>query len=157
MALDKEVRTVLFNSGLRRTQIRKFVFGKGSVSIDEIRSVFGDIDKETLRASIKSMKRDGLISIENGIVTSLETEIKEPKAETAYRAAKVLKEFTVKDLALYSGASQAYCSHLVHSWIRKGIAAQVGENKIFSVYRLVLDVPRPMVMKKKCSQREEQR
>lgn len=156
MALDKEVRTVLFNSGLRRTQIRKYVFGKGSVSIDEIRSVFGDIDKETLKASIKSMKRDGLISIENGIVTSLETEIKEPKAETAYRAARVLKEFTLKDLALYSGASQCYCSHLVHSWIRKGIAVQVGENKVFSVYRLVLDVPRPMV-KKKCSQKEEQR
>lgn len=149
MALDKDARTVLFNSSLRRTQIRKFVFGKGSVSMDEIRRVFSDVSPKLLRSSVKSLKRDGLVSIEDGIVTSLESEIHEPKAETAYRAARILKEFTLRDLALHSGASHAYCSHLIHFWIRKGIAVHVGENKIYSVYRLVLDVPRPMVVKKK--------
>lgn len=128
MALDSKARAVLFGTPILSRQIHKCVKGKGSISKEELRSIFPDVETETFNHTLWKLKRRGVLENEEGIV-SFREDAPEPrgdKADRVWKAACLLKSFKLDELCRTADVTWDYAQRIMDRWCSKGLAVKSG-------------------------------
>lgn len=141
--IDATIRATILESRTVSGQISKYIEGqRRPVSYEEITKVFPDVSPSwRLRQRLSEMVRQGRIAVrDDGSYIHLRS-AKGGRADIAWRAAKLLREFTMEDLAKTTGLPLSYCKGWIRAYLRNGSARRIVEPRVgrVAVYQMVTD------------------
>ena len=128
MALDSKARAVLFGTPILSRQIHKCVKGKGSISKEELRSIFPDVETETFNHTLRNLKNQGVLEHVDGMVSYREgaPDPHGSQADRAWKAACLLKSFKLDELCRAADITWSYAQRTLARWCSKGLAVKSG-------------------------------
>ena len=131
MALDNKAREILFGTPMFARQLRKCIEDRGSIREEELREFFPDIGSNLFNQTLRQLRRQGVIQRQNGTVTYLSSapEIQGFQADRAWRAACLLKSFSLGELCRTAEISWTYAQRLVGRWVKNGVAVKTAGSR----------------------------
>lgn len=129
--IDQKIRATVLESRTISGQICSFIEGqRRPVSPEEIGAAFPDIfPRWRLRQRLSEMVQQGRIGItDNGSYIFIRP-AKGGRADIAWRAARLLREFTMGDLAKTTGLSLSYCKGWIRAYLKNGSIRKIVERK----------------------------
>ncbi len=127
--IDAEIRATVLESRTLSGQIGKFIEGqRRPVSYDEIAKVFPEVTPNwRLRQKLSEMTNQGRIGIrEDGSYVHIRP-AKGVRADIAWRAAKLLREFTMLDLSKMTSLPSSYIKTWVRAYLKNGSIKRIVE------------------------------
>lgn len=154
MALDKEARTTLFGTPVLARQIRKCVQSKQNIPEKELRAIFQDVKSNLYHKTLTQLGKQGVLVRNNGTITFLEDApvLYGSQADRAWKAALLLKTFSLEELCRTADIKWAYAQKLMSIWVKKGLAVklQPSRSKAPAVWSMAAKNPpvRPITRRK---------
>lgn len=141
MSLSSKERTVLFETKLVSAQMRKYIETKQKVGYDEICAMFSDIPAGNVRSYLRRLIDHGYVSKVSGVYeATYKNDGKKAvgwKAESAWKAARLLRTFTVDDIARTSDIDADLSRWYCNQWKIQGATMVIGRNGRKPIYRIV--------------------
>ncbi len=132
-------------------EIKRYILRAGGVTKRELIKKFGR--QRAIEATLSYGRRTGQIVEKNG---KIYFQPREFDADKIYKAARILKNFTTRDIALYTGLKVRHVSSILANFEKAGYIKRAGkkqEDKRAALWVMVKDDPeRPPLKGGKCGQ-----
>lgn len=120
-------------------ELKGYILRAGGVTKEELRKIFGR--SRAIEAMLSYGRKTGQIIEKDGRIYFQPREF---KADRVYRAARILKAFTTRDIALYTGLGTRYVSAVITDLEKTGYIQRAGrrqEDRRQVLWVLVKDDP----------------
>lgn len=147
MLISPTERRVLFQTPVLSRQLQKYVEAKREASLDSICEVFMDIPRRNLRNTLLQLCQRGSMTKSAGVyVATYEYAVMGTKADSAWRAARILSSFDPDNLAKVAGIDREHAATLCRSWLSQKLLVKIGRNGQIPLYKLISNnVVRPII------------
>lgn len=137
MPLNKDEREALFGTKVMTMQLTKYMSQHGSKSISELRDVFFEISRGRLMSHLMSLVANKVLRRDGEVFYFQAGEVKVSIADRVWKAALLLKTFTIQDLARTAESTERYAGNLAKQWLNHGyLTAQRANRKIIYSVRV---------------------
>ncbi len=144
-------RAAIFQTPVLRRQIQKYVRFRGEIPRKELSDFFATASKRTFDAALWALKKRGALLVDEDDVYTIgeADEIVASRADRAWKAARMMRTFTAKGLAITAGVDHRYVVDLCSTWAAHNWIVRVGQKDRDFLYKMYSrEVLRPRVARK---------
>lgn len=144
-------RAAIFQTRVIQRQIQKYVRFREEIPRKELAEFFATVKKTTFDASLHYLKKRGaLIVDENDVYRPGKIdEIVASRADRAWKAARIMRTFTSRELAITADLDRQYVSDLFATWVAQDYIVQVGRKDKLKLYKMLSkEIIRPRLARK---------
>ncbi|MGD1832527.1 MAG: hypothetical protein ACPKOP_04190 [Sphaerochaetaceae bacterium] len=132
-------------------QIHKYVKFREEIPRKELAEFFGAVKNTTFNSALHDLKKRGAIIADEHDVyrPGAAEEIVACRADRAWKAARIMRTFTSRELAITAELDRQYVSDLFATWVAQDYIVQVGRKDKLKLYKMLSkEIIRPRLARK---------